>query len=68
MKSNLILIIIFKFSEIDVEQIPSSCQLEHLDIQENPLTAKSHSLLSQIDKVKISLSPRETEEWEDLTV
>ncbi|CAB0031035.1 unnamed protein product [Trichogramma brassicae] len=47
-------------------------QLEYLDLRSNPLTAKLHEQLTRLQeelpKLRIELTPRQLEEWEDLTI
>ncbi|XP_050725295.1 leucine-rich repeat-containing protein 40-like isoform X2 [Eriocheir sinensis] len=54
--------------DIEVEEVQRAKTLEDFDISENPLTAKSHEGLSAVTKLRVKLSPRELEEWEDLNV
>ena len=62
--------------ELDLELITSSPKLEHLDLEENPLsrdceeeiTKVREKLDSTTSKLKITMSKRELEDWEDLNI
>ncbi|XP_015605808.1 leucine-rich repeat protein soc-2 isoform X2 [Cephus cinctus] len=54
--------------EVDVERLKLAPALEFVDLQENPLTPRVHDALSSVTLIKIEMTPREAEEWEDLTV
>lgn len=54
--------------DLEIDGLERTKTLEEFDMRENPLTPKSHSALSQITKVRVHLTPREVEEWEDLNV
>lgn len=58
----------FNFLDIDVERLRHAPALEFIDLQANPLTARMHDLLSTLTRIKIELTPRQVEEWEDLTI
>jgi len=52
--------------DIEAEDVTKGKELEEFDIQENPLTNKSHEGLSKITTIRVSLTPRQVEEWDDL--
>ena len=52
--------------DVDVDCLENAPSLEIVDLSTNPLTRRSHELLSSINKIEITISPRETEEWDDL--
>nr|XP_045584329.1 leucine-rich repeat protein soc-2 homolog isoform X2 [Procambarus clarkii] len=54
--------------DVEVEEVQRAKTLEDFDIRENPLTGKSHDGLSQVTNLRVTLTPREIEEWEDLTI
>ncbi|XP_037782622.1 leucine-rich repeat protein SHOC-2-like isoform X1 [Penaeus monodon] len=54
--------------DLEVEEVQKAKTLEELDVRENPLTRKSHDGLGKITSVRVTLTPRELEEWEDLDV
>ncbi|XP_015512279.1 leucine-rich repeat-containing protein 20 isoform X1 [Neodiprion pinetum] len=54
--------------DVDVERLRHAPALEFIDLQNNPLTSRVHDLLQTLIEVKIELTPREREDWEDLTV
>lgn len=58
----------FHFLDIDIERLRHAPALEFIDLQANPLTARMHDLLSTLTRIKIELTPRQVEEWEDLTI
>lgn len=56
------------FLDIDIERLRHAPALEFIDLQANPLTARMHDLLNTLTRIKIELTPRQVEEWEDLTI
>uniref|UniRef100_A0A1B6CLP0 Leucine-rich repeat-containing protein 20 n=1 Tax=Clastoptera arizonana TaxID=38151 RepID=A0A1B6CLP0_9HEMI len=54
--------------DVDVERLKSSPSLQEVDLQDNPLSSSAHSALQKITSLRISLSPRQIEDWEDLTI
>ncbi|XP_032684775.1 leucine-rich repeat-containing protein 40 isoform X2 [Odontomachus brunneus] len=54
--------------EVDVERLRHAPVLEFVDLQANPLSARIHDLLSTLTRIKIELSPRQVEDWENLKV
>ena len=65
LKSNSIFVII---SDVEVELISTCESLENLNLEENPLTRDCQDNLSFIMKKQILMTPRELEEWEDLSI
>ena len=63
--SNSIFVII---SDVEVELISTCESLENLNLEENPLTRDCQDNLSFIAKKQILMTPRELEEWEDLSI
>ena len=55
-------------ADIEVDEVEKAKTLEEFDITENPLSPKSHSGLSAVTNVRIKITPREVEEWEDLSI
>jgi len=55
-------------ADVDVEAVMSCETLESLGLEENPLSPASHENLNQIDSIRITVSPRQREEWEDLSI
>ncbi|XP_069982820.1 leucine-rich repeat-containing protein 20-like isoform X2 [Penaeus vannamei] len=51
--------------DLEVEEVQKAKTLEELDVRENPLTIKSHDGLGKITNVRVTLTPRELEEWEE---
>ncbi|XP_076673841.1 leucine rich repeat containing protein 20 sclp isoform X2 [Andrena cerasifolii] len=54
--------------DVDVEILRRAPVLEFIDLQANPLTARMHDLLGTLTRIRIELTPRQVEEWEDLTI
>lgn len=54
--------------EIDVERLKLSPALEFIDLKNNPLTPRLHDLLGAFARIQIEISPRQLEDWEDLSV
>ncbi|XP_031778643.1 leucine-rich repeat-containing protein 40 [Nasonia vitripennis] len=55
--------------EVDVELLRHAPQLELVDLRDNPLPSRTHDHLQNLSmRLKIELSPRQREEWEDLSV
>uniref|UniRef100_A0A1B6LH32 Leucine-rich repeat-containing protein 20 n=1 Tax=Graphocephala atropunctata TaxID=36148 RepID=A0A1B6LH32_9HEMI len=54
--------------DVDIERLKSSPSLEEVDLQDNPLGGSNHSALQKVTSLRILLSPRQLEDWEDLTV
>jgi len=56
-------------AEVDVELIEgASNTLEEIDLEENPLTRDCQDALSNFNTIRIKVTPREMEEWEDLSI
>ena len=52
-----------------MEMLRHAPELEYVDLKENPLPTRIHDHLQDLKtRVRIELSPREREEWEDLSV
>lgn len=58
----------FALTEVDVERLRHAPVLEFVDLQANPLSARIHDLLGTLTRIRIELSPRQVEGWEDLNV
>ncbi|XP_051154072.1 leucine-rich repeat-containing protein 40 isoform X2 [Leptopilina boulardi] len=54
--------------EVDVERLKLAPTLEFVDLKNNPLTARLHELLGAFARIQIEISPRQLEDWEDLSV
>merc|ERR1712186_68064 len=55
-------------AEVDDEEIENSESLEFLNIEENPLSTSCRDKLQRIDRVRIIMTERKLEEWEDLSI
>lgn len=53
---------------MDVECLEQAPSLETVDITNNPLAPRTYEQLSTIKNIQITLTPREKEDWEDLTI
>ncbi|KAF5295571.1 hypothetical protein FQR65_LT10434 [Abscondita terminalis] len=54
--------------DVEVEVLENAPALENVDLCKNPLTPRCHDQLSLLSKIQITLTPREKEDWEDLTI
>ncbi|CAH1109655.1 unnamed protein product [Psylliodes chrysocephalus] len=54
--------------DIDVDCLKEAPSLESIDVTNNPLAPRIHEQLSKLTHLRISLSPRQKEDWEDLTI
>ncbi|XP_053987277.1 leucine-rich repeat-containing protein 20 isoform X2 [Hylaeus volcanicus] len=54
--------------DVDIERLRHAPVLEFIDLQANPLTPRMHNLLGTLTRIRVELTPREVEEWEDLTI
>ncbi|CAD6241177.1 GSCOCG00009198001-RA-CDS [Cotesia congregata] len=54
--------------DVDVDRLKLAPSLELVDLRENTIPPKIYDQLSNCSSCKIELSPRQVEEWEDLTV
>jgi hypothetical protein len=51
-----------------VEAILNCSNIEQLNLEENPLKLTTWDGLSQVTSLRVILSPREQQEWEDLSI
>ncbi|XP_054271695.1 leucine-rich repeat-containing protein 40-like [Macrosteles quadrilineatus] len=54
--------------EVDIERLKASPSLQEVDLQDNPVSSSCHNNLQKVTSLRIMLSPRQLEDWEDLTV
>merc|ERR1712154_259433 len=54
-------------ADVELETV-SSTGLETLNLEGNPLSKASYDELSRVTTVRVLLSPREQEDWEDLSI
>lgn len=54
--------------DVEVDSLQEAPSLETVDLQNNPLAPRIHEQLSKITKIRIQLTEREKEDWEDLTI
>merc|ERR1712038_704179 len=57
-------------ADVDVEVLlnNTSSTLENVNLEDNPLNRDCQEKLSSIDSIRITMTPRELEEWEDLSI
>merc|ERR1739837_16384 len=58
-------------AEVDIDLLTTcdgSSTLETLNLEENPLSRDCQDNLGTINSIRISITPREREEWEDLSI
>jgi len=55
-------------AEVEVEALQYLPNLEHLNLEQNPLKKETYDKLSRVTSCRVILSPREQEEWEDLSI
>ena len=55
-------------AEVDEDELENTECLEYLNIEENPLSLSCREKLQRIDRVRIIMSERKLEEWEDLSI
>lgn len=56
------------FADIEVEFMKEAPSLQVVDLTNNPVGPRIHEQLSEITNMNILLTPREKEDWEDLTI
>merc|ERR1711953_1340004 len=54
-------------AEVEIEAVLAS-SLEILNLEENPLSKSCYEEMCKVTKVRVVLSPREQEDWEDLSI
>jgi len=55
-------------ADVEVEALLGSSSLEQVNLEENPLNPHTHAQLTHIQNIRITLSVRQREEWEDLSI
>jgi hypothetical protein len=56
-------------ADIDVEVLLNSTStLETLNLEDNPLNRDCQENLATVESIRITMTPRELEEWEDLSI
>lgn len=55
-------------ADVEVEVLSTCGSLETLNLEENPLSRECQDKLSSVTSVRIKFTPRELEEWEDLSI
>ncbi|KAK9498989.1 hypothetical protein O3M35_003514 [Rhynocoris fuscipes] len=54
--------------EIDVERLKGSPSLVEVDLQNNPIPPNTIAALNNLTTIRVTLTLREPEEWEDLNI
>jgi hypothetical protein len=54
--------------DVEVEAIVSCSNIEQLNLEENPLNLTVWDRLNQVTTIRVILTPREQQEWEDLSI
>ena len=54
--------------DVEVEAIVNCSNIEQLNLEENPVRLTTWDLLSQVTSLRVILSRREQQEWEDLSI
>ncbi|XP_028137461.1 leucine-rich repeat protein soc-2 isoform X1 [Diabrotica virgifera virgifera] len=54
--------------DLDVDCLKDAPSLESVDLTNNPLAPRIYEQLSRLSDLRILLTPREKEDWEDLTI
>ncbi|CAH0558693.1 unnamed protein product [Brassicogethes aeneus] len=54
--------------DIEINLLKEAPSLREINLRKNPISQNSHEELSNISHINILLTPREKEEWEDLTI
>merc|ERR1712203_328635 len=54
-------------ADVELEAV-ASASLETLNLEENPLSKTSYEELGRVSTVRVLLTPREQEDWEDLSI
>jgi Leucine-rich repeat (LRR) protein len=55
-------------ADVEVEAIVSCSNIEQLNLEENPVKVTVWDRLSQVTSLRVILSPRQQQEWEDLSI
>jgi len=56
------------FPDVDIEVLTSCPTITTLNLEKNPLTRECHDALESLTSINVKLTPKEIEEWEDLTI
>ncbi|PSN30738.1 hypothetical protein C0J52_21648 [Blattella germanica] len=54
--------------DVEVERLQEAPSLQEVDLKDNPVNPRCHDALQTITRLRIHLTPRQLEDWEDLTV
>lgn len=55
-------------ADVEIEAMLSLGNLEHVNLEENPINKPVYEELAKITAIRVVLSPREQEDWEDLSI
>lgn len=56
------------FTEVDIERLKNSPSLADVDLRENPVPPATVAALKNLTTIRVRLTVREPEEWEDLNI
>jgi len=55
-------------TEVNDEELENIASLEVVNLESNPLSSHCHDKLQRVDRVRITISEKKFEEWEDLSI
>lgn len=55
-------------ADVEIDYLKEAPALETIDLRNNPIAPRIYEELLNISNIRILLSPREKEDWEDLTI
>jgi hypothetical protein len=55
-------------ADVDDEALEQHANLELVNLEENPLDQPTHTRLSRLEGLRIVLTDRRMEDWEDLSI
>jgi len=55
-------------ADVEIEAMLSLGNLVHVNLEENPINKPVYEELAKITAIRVVLSPREQEDWEDLSI
>lgn len=55
-------------ADVEVDVLQNLPALEHINLEGNPLKKETYEKLARVTSCRVILSPREQEDWEDLSI
>eukprot|EP00088_Acartia_fossae_P031861 TRINITY_DN3265_c0_g1_i2.p1 TRINITY_DN3265_c0_g1~~TRINITY_DN3265_c0_g1_i2.p1 ORF type:complete len:245 (-),score=80.58 TRINITY_DN3265_c0_g1_i2:69-803(-) len=55
-------------ADVEIDELENCCSLEAVNLEENPLTPDTHQKINNVVNIRIRVTARQTEEWEDLSI